>query len=127
LLWKPEFLVHPNGATSLEAITIAVADPTEFTTRLAPLVGTGADRQGELTLKLAAGAVRIVGPAWLDDNVPRAALAPPCVAAMALGVADLGGTAATLSANGIAVRQRGGSIIVQPQDACGVLIEFVER
>ena len=30
LLWKPELLTHPNGVVSLEALTIAVADPARI-------------------------------------------------------------------------------------------------
>ena len=125
LLWQPQLLAHANGAKSLEAITVAVADREEFAARLGRVVGARAAGDDALTIQLEPGEVRIVDEDWVARHSPGVRSPLPFVAGMTLGTADLGVAASLLSKNGVEMDTRGGSIIVPAAAACGAFIEFV--
>ena len=124
LLWKPALLAHPNGVVSLDALTIAVADPAEFAGRLGRFLSVTPVIEDGLLLKLAPGYVRIVDGAWLATHLPGKTTALPYIAGIGLGVADLAKTADLLTKNGIAFRRDNGALLVAPADACGAFLEF---
>ena len=124
LLWKPALLSHPNGVVSLDALTIAVADPAEFAGRLGRFLSVTPVTEDGLLLKLAPGYVRIVDGAWLAAHLPGKTPALPYIAGLGLGVADLAKTADRLTKNAIAFRREGGALLVAPADACGAFLEF---
>ena len=123
LLWKPALLAHPNGARSLESLTIAVADPADFRKRLASCLGVEPDAGGAFAL--AAGRVAIVDAAWLAGHVPAGAPPLPYIAGISIGVADIVRTADLLATSGVPFEPRGSSVWVAPSEACGAFIEFV--
>lgn len=128
LLWKPELLQHPNGATGLQAITVAVADPRAFAERLAGVLGAEVERgegEGTLSLRLTAGAVHVTDARTLAATFPAASVAPPFVAGMTLATGDLGATEAFLKGNGVELERRGDSLVVTAAAACGAFIGFV--
>jgi catechol 2,3-dioxygenase-like lactoylglutathione lyase family enzyme len=139
LLWKPEFLAHPNGATALHGITVAVPDPADFAARLGHLLGI---TPPEFLMELARGTVRVVDSAWLeqfppDRNSPSPRPSPgeresrkptpalPIIAGITLRSSDLEQTAAILRDNEIDFQQPPGALFVPPEEACGGFIEFV--
>ncbi len=124
LLWKPDLLTHPNGVVSLDALTIAVADPAEFAGRLGRFLSATPVAEDGLLLKLSPGHVRIVDGAWLAAHLPDKTPALPYVAGLGLGVADLAKTADLLTKNAIPFRRKGGALLVAPTDACGAFLEF---
>ena len=85
LLWKPALLTHPNGVVSLDALTIAVADPAEFAGRLGRFLSVTPVAEDGLLLKLAPGRVRIVDGAWLAVHLPGKTPALPYIAGIGLG------------------------------------------
>ena len=123
LLWKPPLLAHPNGAKSLESLTIAVADPADFRTRLDRCLGVGPDEAGGF--KLAAGRVSVVDGAWVTEHVPAGAPPLPYIAGISVGVADIVRTADLLATSGVPFEPRGASVWVAPSEGCGAFVEFV--
>ena len=123
LLWKPSLMVHPNGAKSLQALTIAVADPADFRARLGSCLGVPSDEGGGFTL--AAGRVTVVDAAWLAGHLPPGAPDVPYIAGISVGVADIVRTADLLATSGVPFEPRGSSVWVAPSEACGAFIEFV--
>lgn len=125
-LWKAELLRHPNGAKSLEEITVAVADVGEFAARLGRIVGSEARGANTKTVDLERGRVRVVGCDWFSAQSDQPALPIPAAVAMTLGTSKLSTTADVLSRASIDFERGGKRIRVSPADACGVTIEFVE-
>jgi catechol 2,3-dioxygenase-like lactoylglutathione lyase family enzyme len=123
LLWKAPLMAHPNGARSLEALTIAVADPADFRARLGSCLGVPSDVGGGFAL--AAGRVTIVDGAWLAGHLPPGTPALPFIAGISVGVADIVRTADLLATSGVPFEPRGSSVWVAPPEACGAFIEFV--
>ena len=123
LLWKPPLLAHPNGAKSLEALTIAVADPADFRLRIERCLGVAPGEAGGF--KLAAGRVSVVDGAWVGEHVPAGAPALPYIAGISIGVADIVRTADLLATSGVPFEPRGSSVWVAPSEGCGAFVEFV--
>jgi hypothetical protein len=127
LLWKPELLQHPNGALSLDSLTVAVANPAEFAGRLGRFLSLPPARNEaglELELKLVAGRVRVVGADWLARQGLGKTPGLPYVAGVGLAVADLTDTAGVLTRSGVAFQRRKDALIVHPREACGAFLEF---
>jgi len=124
LLWKPALMSHPNGALDLKALTVAVADPDDFARRLGRALSTAPVAGDGLTLTLSAGQVRVVDGDWVTAHVLTPAPTLPLIVGLTLTVADLSRTSSLLERNGIAARRSGGSLMVDPGQACGAFIEF---
>ena len=91
LVWRPDFLDHPNGAQALTGLWIAAADPEEPAARFARFTGRPARRNGDLTtIALDRGALHIARP---DHVAQRFGIIPagplPCFVASQIAVADL--------------------------------------
>jgi catechol 2,3-dioxygenase-like lactoylglutathione lyase family enzyme len=119
VLWKPGLLSHPNGARSLEGITVAVEDPADFAARLGRVLSVAPERGA---LQLAAGRVSVVAASALGHAAPSL----PYVAGATLGTGDLAGTAEHLSRSGIGFERGATSLRVPPAEACGAFLEFVQ-
>jgi hypothetical protein len=124
LLWKPGLTSHPNGVTGLEMLTIAVADPAEFTRRLGRCLGTEPQAGDGLIFPLAAGKIRVVDGSWIAHHPPGKTPALPYIAEIGLAVADMGKTADLLKRNGVDHARKADALIVSPAQACGAFIEF---
>ena len=67
LIWVPEWLKHPNGATGFAAITYATTEPDRLLSRLARLFGKDAVTATSFGHEVATtnGSIRVVAPgAW---------------------------------------------------------------
>ena len=122
LLWKPELMIHPNGAERLEAVVIAAEDPAKMAVRLGRLLSIAPLKD---TLSLAAGRLRIVDGAWIAAHVPGQSPALPFIAGLTLGVRDLDATADWLTTSGVGFERFPGGLRVAPSEGCGAFIEFV--
>ena len=71
-IWQDRFMTHPNHATALETMILAVANPAETAARLARLAGKPVtpDPAGGFALNLDRGAVRILDPEALAAVLP---------------------------------------------------------
>lgn len=73
LVWRPDYLDHPNGAVALDAIWLAAEDSTEPAERFVRFTGRAARRDGALTvIALDRGSVNIATP----DHLRTLGIAP---------------------------------------------------
>jgi hypothetical protein len=119
VLWRAPFLFHPNNATTLEDVSIAVADPADTASRLSRVVGCVVvpDPKEGLALELARGRIRLL-PA-ISGVVPR-------VIRLTLRTADRNAAMDRfLAERKIAARRDGDVVVVDAAAAGGVEIRFV--
>jgi hypothetical protein len=70
LVWREDYLDHPNGAQALAAIWIAAADPSEPAERFVRFTGRPAQRDGAVTtIALERGALHFATPDFLAGEV----------------------------------------------------------
>ncbi|MEX2650399.1 MAG: VOC family protein [Alphaproteobacteria bacterium] len=130
LMRRPIWLDHPNTAVAITALLAVVADPGALRAPYERLFGAGAIGVTDDVLSVRLGGATLL-VAGRDDaerlypalDVDRVSV--PSIAAMTLTVADLAATDGVLRRNRIRHDRDGGrSITIDPEDACGVLIEF---
>ncbi|MDZ4737785.1 MAG: VOC family protein [Rhodospirillaceae bacterium] len=135
LVRRPEWLAHANGAKKLLGMTVASNDPASLGPAYRRLLGDRAVRPGDGWLRVETGA------GWLDFATPDvlarryARVAPwpdharPWAVAMTVGVADITRCRAALVAGDFAPRASGfgrnAGIVLGPDDAGGLYLEFV--
>ncbi len=131
---RPAWLAHPNGATGLRAITVVVDDPPALTRAYARLLGAGAITPTDemMTVRVGRAALLFARPGDLADIYPELDLddapAPPYIAGMTVVVADVAEAARVIEANGVdVVASPGGTLVVPPGEACGVIVEFCAK
>ena len=120
-LWQQRFLRHANNATTLDEVTLAVAEPAEAAARFSRLVGCVVipDPACGFTLDLAHGRVRLSPP---DADAP----AVPSIVGVSIRTSD--GNAAIrrrLAERGISHLSRDDALTVHAAAAGGVAIRFV--
>lgn len=128
---RPEWLDHPNGARGILAVTTVVEDPPALAPAYARAFGAGAVTLTDAVLTLHLGGVAFTFANADDfdllfDGVGADAPAPaPYIAALTLAVDDIARAAAVLDRAGIAAEAASGqSLIVAPERAAGVVMEF---
>lgn len=134
LLRRPEWLAHPNGAVGLAGMTVVVADSSGLAAAYGRLFGLGAVTRTDETVAVRVGPhVVLFAPAEAMDllhpgfELPEGAELP-LAAVMSVAVEDLKATAAVLRARGVAHDAvEGHAVMVPPDQACGVWLEFVAR
>lgn len=133
-VWRPEWLVHPNGALHITRVAIAAADPDKLAATFERMFGEGAVSRaasadapriltaGKVAVEIwpRAALTRALGPA-----MPDAAGRGDHIALFGLRVRSLPDTAALLRANGVRIAHTDASrLVVSPADAVNVAIEF---
>ena len=133
-VWLPELVEHPNSACGLDAVLACSDDPEKDAAAFSRLwadgdvravpggarVGTG--RDSAPLLLLAPGALASAYP-WLDQgNLPQGAYA-----GLRVAVGDLDKAAECLETAGIAANRTALGLAAAPEDACGAVVEFVEK
>ena len=130
LVWRSEYLTHPNGALGLAAITIVVEDPTTAAVRYRQILGVEPVCQtGAASLTCGPSLLRLTTPAAFADRHrgdPVVALVPPYMAGIAIKVRDRERAAALLQSNGVPHRQTaGGGIRIDSTEAVGAILELI--
>ncbi|TVQ40550.1 MAG: VOC family protein [Geminicoccaceae bacterium] len=104
VVWQSRWIRHPNAVQSLEAVLLAVAEPVTAAERFVrfldrPAVALG---DGRWMQRLDRGMLVFAPRAWVEAEVAPlpSGVAPPVIAAVALGSADLAVTSVTLAAAG---------------------------
>jgi hypothetical protein len=128
LVWLPDMLDHPNGATALAALWIVAGDPAEPAARYARFTGRAARRDGAVTtIALDRGALHFTTPAYLAEALgiaPQGRL--PCLVAAEIAVASLARVGACVAESGLAHRRIANRIVVAPPPALGDALIFRE-
>jgi hypothetical protein len=133
LLRRPEWLDHRNTATRIAVVTVVVEDPPALAGAYEKLLGAGATTLTDDTLAVHTGDAAIVFARADDLSLlhPELAipdLAPPYLFALRIAVHDLAAARRALAASNIATRgDRDDIVVVAPEDASGVALEFIGR
>jgi hypothetical protein len=128
-LWQERFLHHPNNATALAEVVVAVAEPADTAARFSRLIGCPAipDPAGGFALDLAHGRVLLLPETALHSVQPEGdAVGVPRIVGLAVSTAD-GNEAVVrlLAEQGIAHRVHGDALLVAPDAAGGVALRFL--
>lgn len=132
LLRRPEWLAHPNGATGIISLTVVVERPealmADYDRVFGPAASTPTDEM--VTVHSGRGLLFLVTPDGFDHLHPDMELElppPPALVALSIAVDDLGRAQALLTANGVRCVRKGAHLEVDPAEALGIGLEFVER
>jgi len=129
-VWLPELLEHENGAIGLSAIGLISDNPQAAAHGFARLYGEGkvtadaplrvhtGSNSADILVYNREQAERIYGKEPVS-KVPNAAFSN-----LIIKVGDLSKARSVLDANGIAFKAQHNSIVVDPDDANGVILEF---
>ncbi|MEV7804481.1 VOC family protein [Microbispora sp. NPDC088329] len=125
---QPRYLVHPNGARSLDAVLIVAGD-SEFDVirdRYVRLLRAEPRQQGSMTvLELPAGRLEIVRASDAGEVLPgEPAPALSYLAAVTVRVEDVTAARKTVEDGGITTRTTGGGFLVSAHDASGATVFF---
>jgi hypothetical protein len=126
--WSAELQRHPNGARAIAAAVLVAENPTDHHVFLEALTGVRAPHASSLglTFQTPRGAVQVFDPRGFRDvfglDSPRDRGLR--LAALAFQVADMATTRERLIGGGIAVRDRGGRLVVGPEAAHGAVLAF---
>ncbi len=128
---RPDWLAHPNGATALLGMTIAVERPRALVPAWRKLFGdlsVRADAQAML-VETGMGRLLFATPDTLAaryrDIAPLPDHARPWAVAMTLGVADLARCERALAAGGFAPARLGEGLLLPPIATGGLFLEFL--
>ncbi|MET1026257.1 MAG: hypothetical protein ABWY00_03750, partial [Dongiaceae bacterium] len=133
LLRRPDWLLHPNGATALISVTVVCDDPVAAAFGYLPIFGPDRLKVSDrlTVVNCGFGAIRFIRPASLTALYPRCDTLPsyptPWMAAMKLEVADRGRCLAYLQQAGIQTVPTAEGCIIHPRDTNGVILELVGR
>ena len=129
---QPDWLGHPNGATGIASVTVAVDDPAAFYQPMARVFGSISLTETDRTLAVHTGrsVLLFATPDDIDMLHPELdsldSADQPMLVALSLAVPDLAATAAWLDHHDVAYRRdSAGTIGVPPSHTHGVMLEFV--
>lgn len=132
LLRRPEWMIHANGAASLDGITLIVEDPSALATAYADVFGNSALWQGRGRLDVTVGQQQLRFLSF--DRAARRypGIAPPRRTPIGLVVtvlsADLDRTEQVLRERDIpTVEVPGVRLVVPPSETTGVILEFARH
>jgi len=128
---RPEFQQHPNGALRWVAVG-AVIDDADFDSTVAiyeRLYGSTAVRgAGQAIVTVRDTSLTLMTPdvlAGAYGAVEVSGFDPPDYCSVSVAVANLPRAAALLADAGVRYVQLTDSLVVEPADACGMVLEFV--
>jgi catechol 2,3-dioxygenase-like lactoylglutathione lyase family enzyme len=133
LLRRPDWLRHANRATGLVSITVVVDDPVETVFGWLPIFGPDRVSTANLmtVLDTGRGVIRFTTKHGLAQLYPAMVPLPeypaPWIAALKIAVADKARCRDHLHFANILHFKTGKGCIVPPEEANGVIIEFVEE
>ena len=132
LVRRPDWLQHANGAQRLLSATVVCADPVSAAMGYLPMFGPERIKVTDhmTSVSCGSGALRFMKPDNLLRVYPGMVLLPmpalPFMASMKLLVADKARCVTHLKEAGISFHAIQRGCLVQPADANGVILEFVE-
>jgi len=133
-LMEPEWVVHANGALALHAVHAVSDDPKDTARQLRLAWGATSEQIFDGCMLVRTGAVELLvwSPlAWQLEYRPAEVMAPeqrPCIAGVAIAVERPRPLQALLRANNVPFAlTEGDRVLVPPEQAGGLLIEFVPQ
>jgi hypothetical protein len=131
LVWTPAWLVHPNGADAITAVTYLAPDPMAVARRLESVWGAQAvlREEGGLRVETAGGVLHVFDVEAVESRFPGMALSPdvfaraPCGVAISVHTTDFPAARAASSAISGAVIQEG-RVLIPADFAGGVILEI---
>ncbi len=133
LVWQPQWLDHPNGATHVAGLTVVVDDPGTLARAYADLFGAEAVKTTDRLFKATCGLCRLrftdpdgLAALHAQANTPRTSTPQRGPVAMEIAVRDLARTADVLHSAGVPFETgRDGRLHLAAEEACGVVVDFV--
>ena len=134
LIRKPEWEVHQNGAQYIKSVVILVEKPSDLKDYYIRLFGTLNVTLTDSTMTVQVGRLNMIFVSDRDldlllPGIVSGAEEPelPHLFAMTIAVKDVEDTGDYLTQAGLKTQKISGGVVrVQPNDACGVLMEFVQ-
>lgn len=130
IVWRPEWLKHPNKAVGLGGVTLVCEKPSALAGAYEALLGAEAEGSGDEIL-IPAGRARVLlqsaeAFAARYGKAPLPCAGLPCLAAMTVKTASLAAAEGHLSLAGVAfTRNSRATLLVPAEQATGVVLEFV--
>jgi hypothetical protein len=120
-VWQPRWLAHPNGATALASVVIAVADVDEAAARFARFTGRApAETKSGRSVQLDRGRIELVTSEAFAAALPEVAIPSlPFIGAYGVTVPSLGTVESILRAAALASRRAGDCLVVRFPDDLG--------
>lgn len=129
---RPEFQRHPNGALRWIRVS-AVIEEKDFEETVGiyeRLYGSTAERgDGQAVVRVRDTCLRLLTPeavGRLFDGMDLSGLSPPCYCAITIEVADVERAGVILVENGVRHIRRTQSLLIDPAEACGTILELVK-
>ena len=134
LIRRPEWEVHKNGAHYIKSVVILVENPADLKEYYTRLFGILNVTLTDSTMTVRVGRLNMIFVSDRDldllfPGIISSAEEPelPHLFAMTIAVKDVTDTSKYLVQAGLKTQKiSGGAVRVQPKDACGVLMEFVQ-
>lgn len=134
LVWRPEWTHHANTAVGIAGVTVLSANPPALADAYARLFGAGSLTMTDDVLTVFVGRTPVLFATPADAETMFPTLAGdiggplPRGFALTLEVADIDAAARHLAGAGVRFAQDGaGRLVVPPEAATGVLVEFRTR
>ena len=128
--WSPHYQRHANGARAIAEVFMVAGNPSSLADLFGALQGPENVVEGERRLEVttALGRITVLSPARYLARFPGEAIpkAPttPYFAGYRISVTDLAETAAVLGRRKVPFVERKDSLVIGPDRAFGVVIEF---
>jgi catechol 2,3-dioxygenase-like lactoylglutathione lyase family enzyme len=130
IVWRPEWLEHPNGAQAITEVVVAVELPGELGLAYATLLGMESVRAADGWIQVQAGdcILTFLGPETLAKRYPDVPAGPvPRIAGMTVAVRDPAATRYFLEVAEVPFAEtEDGRLRIAPEQATGVALEFVQ-
>lgn len=131
---RADWLTHDNGALYWSALQLIVADEQalqEGLVHLRKVYGVEPEREAEgiVRVRIEKLTLRVMTRAAAAQAYPGISLDTadgPCHTALTIKVRELSRVRDLLKERGVPMHDRGDSIVVPPQEVCGVMMEFSE-
>ncbi|MGO1118739.1 VOC family protein [Rhodovibrionaceae bacterium A322] len=132
LVWQDSFLLHPNGAVAVAGVITLHDDPGSLAQPYGALLGQDkvAVCDGKVTVQagdclLTFATAQALSNGLYEGVLNLASTSSPTSLGMQIAVSDLQATASFLGGAGVPYLRRDDSLLVTPDEANGVLLEFL--
>jgi hypothetical protein len=125
LLWQERYLNHPNGAVSLNGVTLCLDDPASAAKRYSRFLGVQPKiNDTRHSFILPRGRFDLISADDHFNTTDHTAPTLPFVASFIVGTKSLTETRTWLRHNSIGFKEKNGRILVGPEAGCGATCIF---